>query len=208
MKKTFLLVGLLCFTSCGGDDGSPGDVPPPPGGGGPGGGGTGEFTAEDFVACGGDIVGEWNVTTTFVSGVPDANLLFGCPEATAVLTAGRQLGRLTFEADMNFSDATIVERSVSANIPAACFVGADSCEGLNVDGAEFSVACVGDIDIACDCDLEVMEAEVVDGTWISVGNTLELDPGSDTEYCVDGDRLTLRTSDFTGLTIVSVAQRL
>lgn len=193
MKQTYLVLVLLSLAACGGDDG---------------------FPAEDFVACGGDITGNWNFTSADATGDAALGDITGCAEATGRVTSVNQTGPISFASDMSYSDRTSVDVRVAVTIPSSCFDGGGptSCEALGGSEDGITASCRGNIAENCQCDFRVEDDNQEMGVWMTSGNNLTLTVLGDvpevSEYCVDGDLLTVRLADpVTGLTLVLAAER-
>jgi hypothetical protein len=155
--RTLALVGLCaCPLACGGDDAGP-DC--------------------SFEACGGDPVGEWDVTFCL-----DDEPIFpdNCP--TANIERSVEIGgTITLRQDMTYDLMLQTTLSVDATIPQSCQEEGRACEE--------DEECVTEGD-HCRCQFTIEDADEGGGTWSSSGTSLTFENEFDTfyaEYCVDGD---------------------
>jgi hypothetical protein len=182
-----LLFVLTSIASCGADPGSPNA-------------GSGSATGGDGAACGavpacgGDIVGRWNMTDSCVTG--DLELDSDCG-ATANVDFSFDEG-ITYNADLTYTQTGSIRATAHYHLPPAC-VGNQSCAqvqaGLMSTGAAVgtgftlqSVVCRGSI--ACTCDAIITSSPMdQNGTYNTVGGLLlvfSVGSSSITQYCVTG----------------------
>ncbi len=169
-------------------------------------------TAEDEAAscgdtsqCGGDIVGNWKISSTCLS-LEGASLAdtMGC---AGITSEGKDLamsGTVSYNADKTYQANVTVTGSVVATVPAACLTQQSvtlTCsqlqQGLEASSAESgyqSVVCSGSS--SCSCTMKLVPAvQATRGTYSTAGGTLtETAAGGtpdDSSYCVKGKSLTV-----------------
>ena len=180
---------MLAF-GCDGDDGNDNIV------GGP---------ACTVAACGGNIVGNWNMTEicadksvfmeAFLGG-----LMGQCPGANVGAVTFTPSGSLAFNADSTYSVNFTISGTVVMNIPSSCLQGA-TCADLGAalagefagDPTVQSASCSGSGTCACPIVLTPDQTSEA-GTYTVSGSTLLTTPTGGTaeslEYCVKGTTAT------------------
>ncbi|MGB0679745.1 MAG: hypothetical protein ACPGUV_08805 [Polyangiales bacterium] len=156
---------------------------------------------DSFTPCGGDVVGTWRFTSACIDNGGDFDFDFiGCGDFSVSVSA-RITGQLTFEADGSYHSAGALDARTEMRIPTDCFGGIE-CSDLAFDfGEEGSVredggTCIWQMPIQSDLS-------ALTGNWRTQGTTLFQDD-QDMSYCVQGDRLILRsTSEFGAATLVA-----
>ncbi len=173
-------------SSCGGSSGSCGKVAP----------------------CGGDVVGNYNITAACLTLASMEMPLEGCPGATVNVGKIGVSGTASFNADMTYSMTETLTASASETIPASCLMMNGitlTCQQLdqaiqqlvaeNPDVYQ-SAHCVGSS--ACTCSFTVAPQTMTEsGTYTTSGTTLTLSGGGGGEYCVQGNELHLISIDMT-----------
>lgn len=154
-------------TACGGDDDG------------------GSFDCASFAACGGDVVGEWDVVQLCVS--DDPQTIEDCPDA--VIDVVQDItGSVSMNDDMTYTMTLTSSGTIDATVPTSCLPDGFACEDIpdidcTTEGAN------------CECVDTFNETNTDGGTWSTSGNTLTLtsDAGiSEIDYCVDGNQLTIQ----------------
>ncbi|MET0384392.1 MAG: hypothetical protein ABW321_00465 [Polyangiales bacterium] len=139
-------------------------------------------------ACGGDIEGSWEVTEACYKVLKQPEL--ECKEARADMQVDDASGAIVFDTDTFSIDAALNLRLV-LNYPASCKAEAsDSCAGFEGVVLGSPVDCVAAAD-GCVCEAEFVAQVTDNGIYDISGNQVEL-PGGDSDYCVQGDTLTIR----------------
>ena len=188
-----LLIATCTLAACGDDDSSPG-----------GGGDCGSFSA-----CGGDLVGDWEVQDVCFEN-PEA-LFTGAVDEPACDDAFRGLdvdasGSYSFGDDGNGSSSVTLSMTIDTRWTEACISaianGAEvdineACDALQTEymgQAEFEAADCSVSGTACNCLLTAAERTVTGmGTYRVQGNAL-VDADGNNPFCVEGDTLTLSIS--------------
>ena len=154
-------------------------------------------------ACGGDLTGTWNFGSGCVTcaGIQETLAGDGCPGETAAVTGLKVAGSMTFNDDLSYSIAGLVEQGTYAiDIPSSCLRGA-SCDSaateLQQEGAFATATCTGSS--TCDCTAAQSPAAGSDtGTYVVSGTTFTMTSvsGANTpvSYCVQGPILHLVAS--------------
>jgi len=183
------------------------------------GGGSGNATCESFSACGGSVVGTWNLVKVCMS-TADAGVMqadastSSCSMATSTSTMSYS-GTLTFGADGTFATDMRMTGSAEFTYSAGCLTGSVSCAQLssytNAD-AGISVSCSTGSGGSCTCN-EIFSGATASGnpgTYTTSGNTINItsSTGNDvSEYCVRGNTLMLHTLSSTGESATLIATR-
>jgi non-reducing end alpha-L-arabinofuranosidase len=192
-------------------------------GGSVGTGGTGGMLSCTSVsACGGSVVGTWNVTSSCLSvaGEMDVSLgSFGCKTLPANGSVQVTRGSLVINADGTYSDTTQTTASVASPLSPECLTV--SSVAITCDKAEVNFKALGwttqectDTNGNCSCSLSAVQDgapglissyTVPDAMYKVMGNELTLDVLK-YSYCASGDTLTL-TPLTPGLSGTIVLQR-
>ena len=145
-------------------------------------------------ACGGNIVGNWVVSTSCYQ----AQGSFGssCPEGT-ISASAQYSGTFSFGADGSYTSSLTASAIEMIWIPATCLArqpGITTCDQLNQSGGGappspvITVQCTPSPRGGCDCNETITRQEVPPaGTYATSGSTLTLNPTSGTattfSYC-------------------------
>jgi hypothetical protein len=183
-----------------------------------GGGGLGA-TCESAMACGGDIVGTWMITSSCLS-ANGSMFDMTCPNATVSSSNLSVSGTVTYAADMTYTATTSGSGTVVVGLPASCLVSQGitvTCSQLNqAFAADPTLAppgtsCVDAPGGACDCSVQVTgtpSTETGTYTTTTAGGLTQTASGSTPEqddYCVKGDTLTLSPQGGS-LTMMGIAE--
>lgn len=216
---TILLLGLIFLISgCGGDDDDGSD-----GNGGNGSDGNGK-SACDFSACGGDVVGTWEVADICIENPERIFSLTGLPSQCSDIIGdldSRPEGEFIFEEDgTGEADVTIVvdiemtltEKCVSALAggqevslsPSVCsamesaFSGESEFEGGSCEAATNACVCIitsNEIAVASGGDYQV------DGDRISSGS------GAGEPFCVTGNKLQIQSQELGVVAVITLEKK-
>ena len=189
--------------------------------GGTSGGGSGGASACTSVsACGGSVVGQWEVMSSCLSysGDLDISILsLGCPKVTVTgsITAA---GTFTANSDGTYTDNSTTKGSISFPLPSSCLsissvpVACDKAADIFKASGWTSTSCTPASGGGCDCTLKVdrqgglgfvSDLAVKMGHYMTSGNTLTTDD-LHYDYCTSGDQLTLtpQTSALQGTVVL------
>ena len=167
--------------------------------------GGGAAACTNVTACGGDLVGTWNVQSSCltVSGSLDVRSLFSFSCAVGQVTGSLQVsGSWSAKADGTFVDGTTTTGTEQLTLPADCLVlsgAAVTCEKLGevMSGGYYDTAsCTTAAGGGCSCSATVKQKGSIglpstsaqtDGNYTISGNTLKItqDEGS-YAYCSSG----------------------
>ncbi|MBT8493748.1 MAG: hypothetical protein KJO07_11865 [Deltaproteobacteria bacterium] len=164
-------------------------------------GGDDNPACETFSACGGDPVGSWQATATCTTGVSEQEevALETCPEAS-IFVVTDFAGSLDIEGDGTYAFDFEITTLVDLTLPPSCLAQVTSCEQLDE-------TCSGNVDQGCRCSFQQVDESADTSTWSTGGSVLDLDNVT-WDYCVNGDRLTMRTfEESTNLTYTLVLER-
>ncbi len=156
-------------------------------------------TCDDFTACGGDIVGSWDVRGGCLE-VAIMDALSDCPGADVTRREGRGRGCVTFGEDgfaTRVADA-IVE--VDLFVPSSCaaFVSCASIES-QIAATGVDVSCPVDDVGNCLCTTRVVSRIDNRDAYRTEGDEIVSTTGGKRwEYCVDGEDLTYVDTSPTG----------
>jgi hypothetical protein len=170
-----------------------------------------QATCTDVSACGGELVGTWNVTSSCLdlAGDMDGYLLYlGC-EKVPVTGSLEVTGTWTANPDGTYSDETTTKGSMSFPLSSACLtVSSASVECSKMEGA-FTAAgwtaatCETDAGGECHCSATADHAAGIGlvsplpskgGKYTTSGSGLTMEGADETSeysYCVSGSTLTL-----------------
>ena len=190
MRNLFVgLIGLsaLYLTACGGSDSDSG-------------GGCGTASA-----CGGDVVGTWQVSSSCLSVEGSAMMgTMSCPGATTSTSGTKITGTMTYNADKSYSSNLTMSGNMVVTLPASCLTQQGvtiTCAQLQqalsgTANATFSSATCTDSGGGCACTLALTALTSSEtGTYSTAAGVLTQTDSSgapnDSNYCVQGSKLTL-----------------
>ncbi len=162
-----------------------------------------------FVACGGDIVGDWSISGGCVDDGGNNGLNELCATATIDVDFDTT-GTVSFGADGKFSSNVASSGSLALNLPKECLPAlGGSCEDFS---SALDSPCTTAADGSCACIIPAddntagdMGTYSVSGTSLTMTSTSSIAP-DELEYCVEGNNLHVKqTKD--GTTSVYVATR-
>lgn len=210
------LIGVLCLLcGCGGDGGD--------GNGGDGNGGDGNGGAAGrcgFSACGGDLVGTWQIQSMCVENPEQMFAVAGLPAECSDLFGGvdyRPAGEFVFREDgtgeanvtlmadieMVLTDACVRAMGGSGVSPAVC----DAMESSFSGSAEFQGAACESGANSCVCLVTSEEMTIASGGAYRVQGDLILeDSGPGSPFCVSGNTLTVQ-GEHSGVVMVMTMTR-
>lgn len=143
-----------------------------------------------LVACGGDVVGTWDVTGGCFE-LPIEGELSRCPGAAVTRREGQARGRVTFDGAFARRVAQS-EVLVEITVPAICasIVSCATIEStIRSSGAPDSV-CVTEADGSCRCAARQVSAiDDADGYTIEGNQIVSATLGRRWDYCIDGTSL-------------------
>jgi len=185
MKRLgWVLCATLALASCSDSDGD--------GSGGDESGG--DTDCSTFTACGGEVIGTWNIETGCLRDFNPIEQI--CPEAVVDLSGVSFTGMYEYRADGNYSVTLIESGMIAFEVPGTCVMDfVDTCDELDADPTD----CSGDIATSCQCVSSIVDTVAETGTFTTSGNTITLVPNGGEaeagEYCVDGNVMKLRQTD-------------
>ncbi len=177
-------------------------------GGSSSGGGGGGGACSNVLACGGDLVGTWTVTSSCLSvtGQMDMAVLgLGCTSAT--VTGSLQVtGTWTAKSDGTYSDNTTTSGDEQLKLPASCLqisgtiTTCDRIGGVLFAAGYDSVSCISAAGGGCTCSAAVdqigwmgvvnLDAST-SGEYTTSGTVVTLDGEAKYSFCVAGDKLSM-----------------
>ena len=151
-------------------------------------------------ACGGDIKGEWKISTVcYDEAALAASAKTLCAEATLKTTDVKVSGDISYEADGTFSQgATSVKATAELTLGASCLRGL-TCEQIQAQvemdpmGAG-GTTCTSASGGGCVCKSELSDSSQANGTYTVSGSSVTSTSGDQSEsqdYCVKGSTLVL-----------------
>jgi len=171
-----------------------------------------------FEACGGNVVGTWNVTGVCAKGTTELEDI--CPDAVAEIDL-QLSGTATFESDgtrtTNFTSKATITYTLSADCLSEITEGMPpaSCDDLSKEAdpeeEKGPTTCSGDPEVSCTCVEEGLEkTETKTGGYEIDGKSITMiseDGDEDVlEFCVDGDEARFQQTD--GLAVITwIAER-
>jgi len=195
-----------------GNGGAPGAGGIPSSGGAPGASGTpssggASGSCTNVTACGGDVVGTWNVSSSClkVSGQLDLGAIgAGCP-STAVTGSLQVSGTWTANADGTFTDNTLTTGNEQFDLAPACLV--ISSTPTNCSGVASIISSIGYTSVdctalaagGCRCAATVKQQggpgmvsvfAAPNGNYTRAGTALTVDDKLPYAYCVNGSTMT------------------
>jgi hypothetical protein len=161
-------------------------------------------------SCGGKVAGSWDFSAACVTLGPNAfkddngkDPFGGCKGVKLSANADFS-GTVTFKDDGTYENKLMSQIDVEISIPMSCLMGA-TCDVF--DGG------VADGDACVSKQMGVKDMKDETGTYTTDGNSIEMIKDGETsstdqsEYCVDGDTLTVKVLTDDGTTVVFQAKR-
>ena len=188
LVATFLLLSGPLLTACGGD--------------------SDDDSCSARAACGGNVVGTWEIKSSCAAGRIETPMDEMCKEATVDARDLRMTGTMTFKADNTYTTNAVVNGTMKTVLPTSCLQGGGqsiTCAQLDAfmkgltaltGSDELVSSCKGSSE--CECTFTFKNAKVdEDGTY-SIAGTKITQTSSDDEdepetfdYCADRSTLTL-----------------
>ena len=173
-------------------------------------------------ACGGDIVGTWNITDSCAS-ITSAPTIMGCPNATAQNAMVTASGTSTFNSDGTYTSDLTESASETVVIPMSCLMAGGMTVTCDQLSAALNVAVMGDAGTTASCTTSGSSCNCAIGgsgrsthrmgTYSVSGNTITTMSGGTTssaDFCVQGSELHVlssATSNMEGVTEDVVATK-
>lgn len=147
-------------------------------------------------ACGGSVVGTWNIAAGCASVSSSPNIM-GCPNASAQNATVTASGTTTFNADMTYTSDTTETASETIVLPSSCLTANGttvSCQtlgqvlmsALQTDAGATSASCSMS-GSNCNCDISGTVHASNMGTYTTSGNSITTTTNgsmSTSDYCV------------------------
>lgn len=160
-----------------------------------------------FQACGGDLTGDWQLTSGCVED-PSVDSLQGCPDSVIALNA-RVSGSASFASDGTYVLSPTIGGTRTYRVPISCTPGL-TCDDV---GQSITASCSATA-ASCECSSEVESSgSRVTGSYTVDGSELTLHANGDeadasqTRFCVTGSSLALRTVDAAGKITLLIGTR-
>lgn len=170
----------------------------------------------NVTACGGDVVGKWQITSSCLTVDTSGMASSSCPGAKATATDWKVSGSATFNSDKTFAVDSTVTGSVVVTTPASCLMRQGvtvTCEQVQQslqtslsepDAAYSSATCGGAVGGGCSCKLVLKPmASNSTGTYSVADGVLTQQQANGTvgtsDYCVKGNTLTTSPHDDGGM---------
>jgi hypothetical protein len=185
------------------------------------GGGSSNGSCGTFTPCGGSVVGTWKITSACVStadaGVPKADA--ACSMASGSPNM-KYDGTFTFRTDGTYTADLALSGSETLTYSAGCFSGAYSCSTIDsvfknpgTADAGVSGSCTSGSSGSCTCSETFdINPTSTNGTYTTSDSAITTTSGSNSspessDYCVQGNTLTLRSSSSSGQSSTLVATK-
>lgn len=145
----------------------------------------------DVAACGGDVVGSWDLSDACVEGVWD-EARKACPTLGVKKQSGTVQGRIVFGPN-SLSRAVKFSFSATLSFPPACLGNASCSQVQGILLKSFNSATCTTATSGCDCDVGSTSTTTGSGESYSIqGNQLVGGNGNHFDYCVKGSSMTYR----------------
>ena len=179
------------------------------GGAATGGTGGGEASCTNVTACGGDVVGTWNVTSSCLTVTGEVDVMgFGLGCTSAPVTGSLQVsGTWTANGDGTYSDETNTSGNETLDLPASCLnvsgttTTCDRISGPLMALGYAAVECLDATSGGCTCAATVQQTGGIglvvtyapaSGNYTASGNVITTASGDlQYSYCVSGSALTM-----------------
>jgi hypothetical protein len=177
-----------------------------------GSGGSGSGECVGAVACGGDLVGQWSITSDCIqSSSPSGSCAGERLESSGLHVSGT----FVFNADLTYTTNATISGTVTEVFPSACLTYQGvTCAQLTAS-LQYSAqtggvggSCATGAGGACDCTLQYpTQTSTQTGTYSTSGSTVTNTPtggsASTSSYCVQGSTLTISSTTMTGTSMGS-----
>jgi hypothetical protein len=185
------------------------------------GGGSSNGSCGTFTPCGGSVVGTWKVATMCMSttdaGAPKTDAACSTTTSNPNMKYG---GTFTFRNDATYTADLAVSGSQTLSYSPGCFSGTYSCSAIDsvfkdpgIADAGMSVSCTSGSSGSCTCN-ETMNTALtaIEGVYTTSDTTITMTSGSGSspetsDYCVQGNTLTLHESNSSGQSSTLVATK-
>lgn len=159
-----------------------------------------------ITACGGSLVGKWQLTDLCLNLTADGTDL-GCDGATLSLDHVTPSGSIEFKADLTWQTSSEIKVDEHLNFPTSCYTS-DQCTqfetALKAEDGVTSATCTYDAQSGCSCKISSAQPSMNGGTYAVSGNNVTLTTdGSDgppetDSFCVSGNTLHLQNDSASG----------
>jgi hypothetical protein len=170
-------------------------------------------------ACGGDVVGTWNIAAGCAHVASSPNIM-GCPDASTQNAMVVASGTSTFNADKTFTSDVTETASETVVLPTSCLTTGGMTVSCQTLGQVLSSAVMSDAGTTtvscntsgsnCNCDLSGTIRTMSMGTYTTSGNSITTTSNGNmgtSEYCVSGTELHVITSAGMGVSQDVVATK-
>jgi hypothetical protein len=147
-----------------------------------------------LVACGGDVVGTWDVTGGCFE-LPIEESLSMCPGAAVTRRDGRARGRVTFDVGGLAHRVAQSEVEIEITVPSFCAAAVGGCAAIAsaIRSSAPDSTCVTEASGDCRCAArQVTGIDDTDGYRLEGDQIVAVTAGRRWDYCIDGTTLTYR----------------
>jgi hypothetical protein len=157
--------------------------------------------------CGGDIVGDWTITSSCLSFTGASPLGDSCPDATIDAGGIKLRGTMSFKADMTYTEMLTISGSMTLTFPPSCLTyngitltcaqldqAVKQAQAQDPDPSIQSISCSGSGSCRCTAVM-APDTNTTPGTYTTSGSTLVQDGTDSSGYCVQGSQLHLSAMD-------------
>ena len=168
-----------------------------------------------FTPCGGSPVGTWRITafcSTPQTSAPNGST---CSDAAIGIHNIQLTGTANFASSGTYSIATTSTGTMDITYPSSCLsAGNTSCAKLQtvMTPTNPSASCVSNAAGDCTCDMAINGTSTEQGTYTTSGSSITMvktgstaTPDDVSEFCVQGNTLTLHAADTTNSVSVTMA---
>ncbi len=143
---------------------------------------------DTFTPCGGDAVGEWDVTGYCAVEVQGID----CDELVVTILADRSTGTVSIRSDGTYDRTFDVDADIEVAFPLTC-IAPIPCALVPPASGGVIDSCIDD-GTTCTCLGTVTETDVASGNWVASGTAINFD-GDPWEICVTGDQAVAEDSN-------------
>jgi len=160
--------------------------------------------------CGGDLVGDWTIKETCLSGATKA-LEAICPGASFTVLQPTATGTASFRADNTLVSSAIVSFVETIHFPASCYTETDCtiyAAALSAAPTVTNAQCTYDVVTGCSCSANSTQAPMGSGTYQVQGTNVTITDASGKvgvdSFCVSGNTLSLQGVDASGISTTMI----
>ncbi len=164
------------------------------------------LTCNNFAACDGNVVGDWQLTSSCLTVPPQT--VTGCPTASVTVGDGRVTGTFSYHSDHTYQVALTTTETINTFVPKACLKVGATCADLDPANPQYIV----DTGTACVESRPYTQPNNESGTYQITGSQVLMTPNNSTvqdpalEFCVKNGVFAGRQTTADGSVVIFFAK--